>query len=296
MTAATQPVAAPELILVLNCAEGFLQMVIGVSPDAGRQAEQPPRRLRASVLQGILCSQEWRLPSQSVELLMPLVTAALNTIHLTPSSIRRIACVTGPGSFTGIRLAISTAAGLARATGATTAAIPFLPLLANNVLQSGIPAQTEAETLWAVTHARRDLVHMQGFTATSPEEELVPLGEVMVLSPVQAAQLIASTKKKALLFGSGATRNRTVFDNALAMLHSRATILPGAFFDTPQSSTLFAAACNARFSTSDISPHYVRPCDAEESLEHIAASLGLNPQTARSALDALQTGGISSAS
>ena len=292
MSTSVQPETTPELLLALNCAEGFLQMIVGVIPQA-EQAEPLQRRQRASQLQGVLCAQEWRLPSQSVELLMPLVVAALDKIHLAPSSIRRIACVTGPGSFTGIRLSISTAAGLARATGAATAAIPFLPLLASNVLQSGIPAQTKTEALWAITHARRDLVHVQGFSALAPDHEPVPLGEIMVMPPAQAAQLIVSAEKKSLIFGSGATRNRAAFSAALP--HDHITLLPGSFFDSPKNSTLFASACRATFSSGDISPHYVRPCDAEESLDQIAVSLGLNPQTARSALDTMQSGGITPA-
>ena len=281
----TSTPAQPELLLVLHCAEGNVQMLLGVAPEAGKP--EPNGRQRASSLQGLLCAEEWRLPSQSVELLMPLLAAALETVKLAPHNIRRIACVTGPGSFTGIRLSISTAAGLARATGATTAAIPFLPLLAENVLQSGLPSLAKATNLWAITHARRDLVHVQGFSITTPTQYLTPLDEVMVLSPVQAASRIAQTGQRSLLFGSGATRNRQIFEYALATA-AHCTLLPGIMFDSPHANTLFAAACRASFSTGDISPQYARPCDAEESLDQIASSLGLNPQTARSVLQSLQ--------
>lgn len=288
--------AAPSCLLALNTAEGFLQLALGVAPEAPALTENTASvnitaGRRPTSLQGLLCAQEWRLPSQGAELLIPTVQSTLERLGFPPQSITHIACVTGPGSFTGIRLAVSSAAGLARATGACMAGLPFLPLLACNILQSGIPELCGASAIWVATHARRDLIHLQGFAIPAqPTLHPVALCEVLVTSPEKAALILADQGGKLLLAGSGFTRNWQDFTAALQRIGGESTHalhLPPAF-DTPTPATLFAVAMAAHYTPADIAPHYIRPCDAEDSLEHIAKGLGLDPHKAKAALEKLQ--------
>ena len=116
-------------------------------------------RVQAAALRDgeALFAQEWHVPSQGTELLAPALADAFARMRLSLSDVRRIACVQGPGSFTGLRLVLSTAAGMARALGARQAGLSYTQLLACG------PLLPRGAVLWVLTHARRGLVHMQAF-------------------------------------------------------------------------------------------------------------------------------------
>lgn len=61
------------------------------------------------------------------------VDKALKEVNLTPEECDFFSAVTGPGSFTGIRIGISTAKGFAVATGKPLVAVTAFELLAYNV-------------------------------------------------------------------------------------------------------------------------------------------------------------------
>jgi len=65
----------------------------------------------------IVCSIRRETPSGHAELLFALVAAALTEAGIGYGSVSRVAAVRGPGSFTGIRIALSAARGLALARG-----------------------------------------------------------------------------------------------------------------------------------------------------------------------------------
>jgi len=63
--------------------------------------------------------------------LMPAIAAMLGQAQLTLSQLHAIVLVHGPGSFTGVRVAISTAKGLAHASGVPLVAVSRLAVLAS---------------------------------------------------------------------------------------------------------------------------------------------------------------------
>ena len=71
--------------LIMNASEGRIQFVL----------EQEG---------SLACAQEWSAPSKGTELLTPALADAFQRLGIMPSDISRIACVAGPGSFTGLRL------------------------------------------------------------------------------------------------------------------------------------------------------------------------------------------------
>lgn len=67
------------------------------------------------------------------EKLLPLVDETLKECNITVKDIECIACTTGPGSFTGIRIGLATAKALAKVIGAKIYAMDSLELLARSV-------------------------------------------------------------------------------------------------------------------------------------------------------------------
>jgi len=251
------------ITLALNAAEARLQIA---AADSGGRA---------------LFTQEWQAASQGAELLAPALRDALHLLGIPARALARIACVHGPGSFTGLRLVLATAAGLARATGAEQGGIPYLPLLAHNALSGILP--TGETVLWTLTHARRGLVHGQGFRLHSgaPPASFTPVCGLAVLQLTEnngCAAFITrhSAGSPLLLLGSGVTRNEDYFAATLP----DARRLP-ARLDHPAPAVLLEYAQTIPYGRDDIAPMYARGCDAEENLPRISASLGFDPQKSR---------------
>ncbi len=264
-----------NILLLLNAAEGLLQIGLAASGQIKAWRELPAAR-------------------QGAEVLIPTLAGMLAEGGYNRTQISRIACVRGPGSFTGIRLALTTAFGLSRAItrpvgqGPLLAGLDYLPLLASSVLTeaSGLPANLAA--LWVLTHARRGQVNIQGFSADSAalnEPETVSLSEAVAkITSQTAATAPISPAATVALVGSGLTRNKEELTQSLPT----ALLLPEAH-NNPSPHAMLRLAENAIYSRDPIEPLYLRPCDAEENLPGIAAGLGLDPEEAALALKRLQT-------
>ncbi len=69
--------------------------------------------------------------------LLPMVDAAMQSANLSIADLDRIAVVSGPGSFTGVRIGVSTAKGLAHAHNTPCVAVDALEALAAGVGEFG---------------------------------------------------------------------------------------------------------------------------------------------------------------
>lgn len=78
------------------------------------------------------------------EVLMDEIDRALSEAELTPAGCDYFAVVTGPGSFTGIRIGIATAKGFALATGKPLHGVTAFELIAYNVDESSFCAVIDA--------------------------------------------------------------------------------------------------------------------------------------------------------
>ena len=290
----------PSHTLVLNAAEGVIQFLMArqEAPEQGTVPHLTP-----------LCFQGWHAPGQGAELLCPALENAMALLRVSVPSVQRIACVQGPGSFTGIRLALGTAAGLARATGATLAGLDYTVLLAQAALRRLAAGSAMPTSLLVATHARRGLVHARMFSVAG--NKTIPCGPVQALSLEAAANAAKNTAattmaaatapttapatgttrhtlpKYMAVLGSGLTRNR-LFWEEINSATPEVCLLPP-WFDHPEEADLLHAAQGASYGRQDIDPVYVRPSDAEENLEGIAQKLGLNPAEARTSLEQLTT-------
>src|ERR671937_1212175 len=78
----------------------------------------------------VLGELTWRAPRRSGDELFPMLERLLSLGDSALARVRRLAVATGPGSFTGIRVGIAAARGLARANGAEIAGVSTLDVLA----------------------------------------------------------------------------------------------------------------------------------------------------------------------
>lgn len=247
--------------LVLNAAEASLDIVLGRDND-------------------IICAQSWRVPHRGTEILVPALHGMLRQLGMRPADIGQMACVCGPGSFTGVRLTLTTAAALRRVCGMPLAGLDFMQALALRGQRSSTPAAAGG-WVWALTHARRDLVHCQPFARG--EEHLPPqaLSPVELCSPANAARRMADESPAgSVMLGTGVQRNAHTLE-----MHCAA--VPQLASTAPLADDLWTLALHAAYAHTDIEPRYVRPCDAVENLDHIARKQGNDPAAAHARLDEL---------
>ncbi|GFH62385.1 MAG: tRNA threonylcarbamoyladenosine biosynthesis protein TsaB [Candidatus Desulfovibrio kirbyi] len=264
------------LELILNAAEGVLQIVVTQN-------------------EAVLCVQEWHRPERATEILTPALQAICASLGIAPSGFKRIACVRGPGSFTGIRLVLTTAAALRRTGHAQLAALDFLQALACSAairrsLPYGVP-------VWTVTHARANLVHCRPFVAMGPIIPPAPLQDVDLCPPDEALRRILTESESAripsqtqarhtpcCICGSALTRHAAIFGSFAAMSD---TVHPMPELTNPDGAALRLLARHGDYAAEDIEPLYARPCDAAENLPQIAARRNMDPNSATAELEHL---------
>ena len=125
--------------------------------------------------------------------LVPAVVFLLEGLGLTPADVEAYVVATGPGSFTGLRIGISTVQGLALGTGRPCLGIPALDALAARMLGC-------APCLVAMMDAWRGEVFTRVWDASGQ-----PLGPAAVEPP---ESLLARVPDAAAFLGDGAVRYR----------------------------------------------------------------------------------------
>lgn len=125
------------------------------------------------------------------ERLMAAIDETLGRASLELQDIGRIAVVVGPGSFTGIRVGVAAARGLALALGIPSVGVTTLETLAAKKLDS--PSN---RPLLVAMDAKRNELYVQTFAADG-----TPLSAPAALSPEDASALAASMS--ADIAGSG---------------------------------------------------------------------------------------------
>lgn len=251
------------LLLCLNGVEERLQLVLGRPGSSGME---------------LLAAQEWQVPGQSVRFLVPGLKQTLRLLGAGMEAVSKIACVRGPGSFTGLRLSLAAAAGISAGGGQLLAGLDFPPVLAAG------PAPLLQGTLIVMTHSRRKQVYAQAFNCPGAN----PVSPLDAFSLDRTRELVMNSRGPVSLMGSGIRNNPDFFSN-LEQERDDLRIL-GMEWNRPRPEVLLRAAEKAEFSLAPIDPLYLRESDAEANLDQIAAKRGLDPKAARKLLDKSRNG------
>ena len=186
------------------------------------------------------------------EALVPMIGDVLTRAGLAVENLDIIAVTTGPGAFTGVRIGLAAARGLALAR-----AIPCVGVTTFEAV--AFPAVVElrpGETLVSVIESKRAELFLQAFDAT-----LHPVGEAFVQTPEAAAARLPPGPL--LLAGDGALRLLDSLASRARLSSSRA---PNAAAFAPFAARRFADGQRAGM----LRPFYMRPPDAKPMLEPAA--------------------------
>jgi tRNA threonylcarbamoyladenosine biosynthesis protein TsaB len=149
----------------------------------------------AAVLDGatVLARGEAPMGAGQSEALMPLLHDVMARAGMDWKRLELIAVTVGPGSFTGLRIGLAAARGLALALG-----VPVACVSTPEALAAGTPADERGKRriLVAIDSKRADLF-VQTFDA-----RLAPTAPVAAMAPADAARLIPAP----LLVGDGAPK------------------------------------------------------------------------------------------
>jgi tRNA threonylcarbamoyladenosine biosynthesis protein TsaB len=206
--------------------------------------------------------------------LLPLASGLLSEAGLGWKAIERIAVGVGPGTFTGLRIGVATARGLAQSLAVELVGVSSLLALSHAVR---IDRPDDTTGVLAVIDARRNEVFVAGY---SGEIEVI---RPLAFAPAEIAELIEQAKVDTglgrwIAVGDGATRYRDALELAGASVPGDGSLLhridARAICELGSSSaTVSTASPSGGFSVGDIAvaPDYLRRPDAEIALEGAAS-------------------------
>ena len=231
--------------LILNACEGALQIAVTDNEK-------------------LICFQEWLEPRRATEILAPAISQICALTNIPADSFRRIGCFAGPGSFTGIRLVLTTAAAMRRVSRARLAQLDYLQALATTAakwreLLYPVP-------VFVITHARSNLVHCQKFISYGPLIPAQPEHEVELIAPASALARLAA--QPCYVCGSALARYPDLFGLPVTGAGPKgapeAVLMPELIH--PSAAALCLLARHGDYFPNDVEPRYVRGCDAVENL------------------------------
>ena len=158
-------------------------------------------------VRGLVAEYNWHSANRHTEELMPAVAYMLNQSGITPGALRAVAVALGPGSFTGLRVGLAAAKGLALANGVALLGIPTLDAVA-------YPHQAQPVPVIAVLQAGRERVYWApyahgpgGWGAQEPARlSTVPEMATAAVRPVMFVGEVSGANEETLIQWAGRPR------------------------------------------------------------------------------------------
>jgi tRNA threonylcarbamoyladenosine biosynthesis protein TsaB len=194
----------------------------------------------------VLCEE--RMARGHAEALMPMVAEVMTGAGLDFSALDLVAATLGPGSFTGVRIAIAAARGFALATGAHLWGTDSLTVMAKAALESGMVGDNRPFAV--AVDARGERLYFGLYDAAGRK-----LAGPLLLEAREAAALLPAELATAV--GNGAAH---VAEAAM----SRGRLVDAKLPDLqPNASALAELALEADETLPTLRPLYLRPPDAK---------------------------------
>jgi tRNA threonylcarbamoyladenosine biosynthesis protein TsaB len=139
------------------------------------------------------------------ELLTTTLESVLASAGVSLSDLDGLIVDVGPGLFTGLRVGLATAQGLAFGLGIGVLGLTSLEVLAHVAGQAGV-GQPEGREVVSIVDARRQEVFAQRFTLGAAGSGPFALDRARALTPEVLATELAALERPLQLVGDGATR------------------------------------------------------------------------------------------
>jgi len=216
------------------------------------QTATPAGGLALSDGEKLLAEVNLDIRKTATEWLLQSIEELLIKADLAKDALEGIGVVRGPGSFTGLRVGLATAKGLALAIGCPLLGVSSLQCLAMQLPFTRLP-------VCAMLDARKQEVYaaLYHWQAGSPH----PLADERVIRP---EKLLAEIPDETLFVGSGALAYRSLIVRQLA---GRAHFAP-AFTSLPRTGAAAALVLHEwqagrTLAAEELMPVYLRPSEAE---------------------------------
>lgn len=150
---------------------------------------------------GVLDTDAGRLIAQEslvmkrghAEALMPLIARVIKESGVTFAALDRIAVTTGPGSFTGLRVGLSAARGIALAANKPVVGVTTL-----NAYAAPVVSQNAGQPIISAIDARHDHVYFQAVSGNGGSlirPRVAPIDEALAASKFGAPHLVGNAAK-----------------------------------------------------------------------------------------------------
>lgn len=150
---------------------------------------------------GVLDTDAGRLIAQEslvmkrghAEALMPLIARVIRDSGITFAALDRIAVTTGPGSFTGLRVGLSAARGIALAANKPVVGVTTL-----NAYAAPVVSQNAEQPVISAIDARHDHVYFQAVSGNGGSlirPRVAPIEEALAASKFGAPHLVGNAAK-----------------------------------------------------------------------------------------------------
>ena len=189
--------------------------------------------------------------------LMPMVDEALRRAGVSVGEIDLYACVTGPGSFTGVRIGVSAVKGMAHGANKPCVGVDALEALASGFCDTPC-------LICPIQDARAGQVYGAAFLAGMPPERLLPdMAEKLDIF-VEKTLAVARDDQPLLFLGDGAKPCR---ERITELLGQRARFAPAHLaYLRPASVALLADAFSSQaVDYLTLQPKYLRAPQAERA-------------------------------
>lgn len=192
--------------------------------------------------------------------IMPMIEQLKNMVELDLSAIDYIACASGPGSFTGLRIGAATAKGLAHGLDKKIIPVPTLDGLAYNLSECN-------KLIVPIMDARRNQVYSAIYSNIGGFERL---SDYMACDINELLNMVSERDENAVFLGDGVP----VFKDRILEFNN-------GFSFAPQCSNMQRAACigalalnrvDEAVNPNDFEIIYLRKSQAERELEEKNAS------------------------